>query len=70
MPDVVECRSDHAYPGYPLAFTWQGERLEVNEVIAEQRSPRGYTYLVGTKEHGRFTLKYDIITDAWSVEQH
>ncbi len=70
MPDVVECRSDHAYLGYPVAFTWQGERLEVEAVISEERSPQGYRYKVRTKDYGMFTLKYDIIADKWSVEQY
>ncbi len=39
MPaDQVECRSDHAYLGYPVAFHWQGHRLEVARIISEVSS--------------------------------
>ncbi len=69
MPDQVICRSDHAYLGYPLAFYWQGQRLEVTEVLARGRTPTGYTFQVRTQESDIFVLEYDLSTDQWSVEQ-
>jgi hypothetical protein len=65
----VECRSDHAYIGYPVAFYWQGARVEVYEILVENRNPQGYSFQVSTKNLGSFALNYDIITDEWSVEQ-
>ena len=66
----VECRSDHAYVGYPVAFYWQGMRLEIDEVVTENRGPQGYSFQVRNDDHGIFVLNYDIHTDQWSVEQH
>ena len=69
MGDLVECRSDHAYVGYPKAFFWQGMRLEVDQVATEIRTPAGYSFQVRSMDHGIFILAYDIYTDQWSVEQ-
>ena len=69
MPARVECRSDHAYPGYPLAFYWHEQRLEVEQVLVENRTPAGYSFRVSTEQHGVFALNYDMHTDQWSVQQ-
>jgi hypothetical protein len=69
MGDKVECRSDHAYPGYPVAFYWQGSRLEVTEILSEEQHPRGYSFLVRNENLGIFELNFDIDSDQWSVEQ-
>jgi hypothetical protein len=69
VPGQVICRSDHAYIGYPLAFYWQDQRLEVSEVLLEYHSPTGYTFRVRTHESGIFELVYDLRTDQWSVRQ-
>ena len=70
MPsDRVECRSDHSYVGHPLAFYWQGKRLEVVQIISEKRDPAGYSFRVLTEEFGCFDLYFDLLTDEWSVKQ-
>ncbi len=69
MPDRVICRSDHDYLGYPLAFYWQDQRLEVKEVVAQSRTPTGYTFKVSTSELGLFELVYNLNTDQWSVDR-
>lgn len=69
MGDQVECRSDFAYAQRPVAFYWQGERLEVAEIVTQSRNPTGISFRVRTKESGIFDLDYDINTDQWSVHQ-
>ncbi len=70
MPgDIVECRSDHNYIGHPLAFYWQGTRLEVVDILSEKRTPQGYTFRVLAASFGEFELVYDANTDQWSVDQ-
>lgn len=69
MGDQVECRANHEYPGTPLAFYWQSQRLEVAEVIFQKRTPSGLIYLVRNTELGLFELFYEIDTDDWSVRQ-
>jgi hypothetical protein len=65
--DRVECRSDHAYIGYPIAFFWQDKRLEVTKIISENHNPAGYSFTVLSEEYGCFKLLYDVDTDHWSV---
>jgi hypothetical protein len=69
MSDRVECRSDHDYIGHPLAFYWQDKRLEVSEVLVQNRTPYGYSFQVRNKDFGIFELIYDTNTDEWSVHQ-
>lgn len=69
MSDLVECRSDYEYAQRPVAFYWQGQRLEIDEVLSQAVSPSGYTFRVQSKEHGIFELDYDINADQWSVYQ-
>lgn len=66
-PDLVICRSDYDYLGYPLAFYWQEQRLEVAEVLVQNRTPNGYSFRVRTDKFGIFELDYDLNTDEWSV---
>jgi hypothetical protein len=66
----VECRSNHAYVGYPLAFYWQNRRLEVVKIISEKQDPAGYSFRVLTEEFGCFDLYFNLSTDEWSVEQN
>jgi hypothetical protein len=68
MGNQVECRSDHDYIGTPLAFVWQGVRLDVTEVITQSRNPAGYLFKVRSGD-GIFELEYDIQSDHWSVNQ-
>jgi hypothetical protein len=67
--ELVECRSDHDYLGHPRAFNWQGQRIEVTEILSEQRTPHGYTFRVRNPDYGIFELSYDTNTDQWSVHQ-
>jgi len=70
MPsDLVECRSDHAYIGFPVAFYWQDKRLEVSRILSENQDPTVYTFRVLNQEFGYFELIYDLNTDDWSVQQ-
>ena len=70
MPiDQVECRSDHAYIGHPLAFYWLDKRLEVAQIVSENHSPVGYIFQVLTDELEYFALIYDLNTDNWSVQK-
>ncbi len=71
----VECYAGRHYPDRPLAFQWEGRRLEVEEVEQQWRaqeaaygSPIFYHYRVRTTE-GRFHLVYDSKNDDWQIQQ-
>ncbi|HSB65479.1 MAG TPA: hypothetical protein VLD65_02820 [Anaerolineales bacterium] len=69
MTDRVICRSDHDYIGYPIAFYWLDQRLEVTELLLQNRTPKGYLFKVHNERFGDFELTYDLHTDQWSVHQ-
>ncbi len=69
MPGQVICRSDYGYIGYPLAFYWNDQRLDVAEIVIQNRLPAGYSFKVRVEGFGIFELDYDLNTDQWSVHQ-
>ena len=67
--EPVECRAEAAYPGRPLAFTFQGQRREVVDVLKSWRSPDGKRYQVTTGDGRVFELSYNEACDEWSVRE-
>lgn len=63
----VECRAEAAYPGRPLAFTFQGQRREVVEILKSWRSPQGSGFRVSIEDGRVFELLYDQALDEWVV---
>jgi hypothetical protein len=69
MTDLVECRSDAAYGERPQRFTWQGQRLEVAEIVERWRSPQGWGFRVKAGQVRDFELFYDEMLDQWTVTE-
>jgi hypothetical protein len=67
-PVQVECYSGHTYAQEPRAFTWQGQRYEVETVERAWRTPRGPVFRVRTTEGHRFELAYDEAADRWAMK--
>ena len=44
--ELVECRAGFIYPQTPVAFTWHDQRLIVEKLIAEWRTPDGWKFRV------------------------
>ena len=65
--DQVECFSGHSYAQRPVAFVWQGERLEVTEVDAEWHTTEGKRFWVHTPVGRRFELRYLAAKDEWLI---
>lgn len=65
--EQVECRSDSRYAERPVALTWQGERLEVSQVLEHWRTPQGWSFRVCTSTELVFLLVYDETRDTWQV---
>ena len=66
--DAVECRSDSEYAERPLALTWQGQRVEIAEVVATWRGPGEKGFRVKTVDGVAFDLAYRVIADEWLVQ--
>jgi hypothetical protein len=68
MPAVVECYAGHRYPERPRAFLWEGQRVAVEKVEREWRTPVGPVFRVRTGDGRRFTLAYEEATDGWHIQ--
>ncbi len=66
--EVVECYSGQTYAERPLALYWEGERLEITEILSRWRSPDGIHFLVRIGDGRTFELFYNETEDQWSVE--
>lgn len=69
MSDLVKCRSEHTYAQHPVAFAWEGERLEVESVEAQWQTPGVKHFRVRTAEKGTFELAYNLEEDQWQIHQ-
>lgn len=63
----VECHAGHSYPQRPRAFTWLGEKLPVDELLEEWRTPAAKTFKVRSGQQ-LFLLNYIEENDSWQVE--
>jgi hypothetical protein len=71
-PVQVECRSDSEYAERPLGVYWQGERLEVVEIISQWRTPEGKWFRVRTQKSPSkgvqiFDLFYHEMNAVWQI---
>jgi len=65
--NVVVCHSGYTYAERPTAFWWQGERLEINVIEADWRTPQGKGFRVCTHQGQSFELFYDERNDDWEI---
>lgn len=66
--DIVECRSDSEYAERPLALVWEGQRLEVAEIVATWRGPGEKGFRIKTVQGTAFDLAYHEIADEWQIQ--
>ena len=69
MPDLVECHSGHEYAERPVAVNWDGQRLEVEEVLDRWRIPGAHCFRVRTAGGRVFELFYGELYDEWRVNE-
>lgn len=67
MPETVECYSGASYGERPRAFTWEGERLGVAEVIDRWKAPGEAGFRVRSADGRLFTLVYRPERDNWQI---
>lgn len=67
--EIVECHSEYEYAEKPLAFWWQGRRLEISQILDQWRVPRGKGFLVKTQDEQIFELFYGELFDEWRIHQ-
>ena len=64
----VTCYSGVEYVEYPIAFEYQGERMQVAEILARHRHPKGKSFRVRSANSFIFEMEYDEASDAWLIE--
>ncbi len=69
MNDLVYCHSGVEYAERPIAFEWEGKRLEIAEILASWRLPDGKLFRVKTAEGCIFELTYAALEDQWRIHQ-
>lgn len=68
MTATVECYAGSTYPEHPRAFSWEGQRYEVKEIIDQHREPNGiYFFVLCEQDEKRFELFYNCSSMAWCV---
>lgn len=56
MAELVECHSGYTYAERPTAFTWQGQRHIITEILSQGRTPHAKAFRVRTKDGQVFEL--------------
>ena len=65
--DPVECRSDSEYAERPLSLMWEGQRLEIAEILSRWRGPAEKGFRVQTADKQVFELTYREVPDEWQI---
>ena len=69
MGELVECHSGFTYADTPVALTWEGQRLEIVQILAEWRTPEKKLFRVRTAGGMEFELAYSQATDEWQIDK-
>jgi len=67
--DLVECHSDFEYAERPVALQWNGQRLEICEVLKSWRAPDEKGFRVRVVDGQVFELFYNELQDEWRIHQ-
>jgi hypothetical protein len=66
--EVVECLSSPVYPGNPVRLTWEGERLEIADILSRWQTPDMLYFRVRTRNLRKFELSYRPAEEAWRIQ--
>lgn len=67
MSELVECYSGSEYAERPLAFQWEGRRIEVDRILTQVRLPDGKRFHVQTGDGRVFDLFYGEMSGEWRI---
>lgn len=65
--ETVECHSGFTYAEKPVALTWNGQRLEIDAILAAWRNPGERHFRVRTRDLFLFELIYREAEDEWQI---
>ncbi len=67
MENRVECHSGYDFAERPIAIQWEGERFEIETIIAEWRTPENKGFRVQVADGCIFELVYAQEFDTWDI---
>jgi hypothetical protein len=68
MAELVECHSGFAYADRPVSLAWEGQRLEIIQILAEWLTPEEKHFRVRTADGREFELAYRPAMDEWQIK--
>jgi hypothetical protein len=68
MKDTVEAYAGYTAAERPRVVVWQGERIEVAEVLSRARLPGGHWFKVRARGGEVFGLTYTSATGEWDIQ--
>ena len=68
MTEPVQCHSGFEYAERPVALYWEGQRLEISEVLGRWRTPGDKRFRVITRDEQVFELFYDESRKFWRIK--
>jgi len=68
MSEFIECHSGYAYAERPVALTWEGQRVEIVEILVQWLTPDMKCFRVRTNDGQEFELSYREATDEWQIQ--
>jgi hypothetical protein len=75
MTEIVECQSGSTYAERPVAFTWQGQRLIIAEILSRGHTPQAKWFRVRTSDDQLFELSLveapdeRLVENIWQIHQ-
>jgi len=69
VTEPVQCHSGFEYAERPVALYWEGQRLEISEVLGRWRTPGGKRFRVITRDDQVFELFYDESLKIWDINE-
>jgi hypothetical protein len=64
----VRCYAGASYPERPVAFEWEGDWLDVCEVLWQARTPEGLVFDVCAEDGKQYRLVWKEVKDEWTVQ--
>lgn len=68
MSDRVWTYSGGEYAERPRALKWEGDRLEIVEILDRWRAPGRKGFRVRTSDERVFELIYDELLETWNIQ--
>jgi hypothetical protein len=69
VTEPVLCHSGFEYAERPVALYWEGQHLEICEILGRWRTQGGKRFRVLTRDDQIFELFYDESSKIWRIKE-